>query len=417
MHELDETSKEGANVDIAHPSGATTAVPCAGARPGLAARLLGIAARSLVAAALAGLLVGGTMALHQRADANRAENRPEPHPLPVATLVLEDPRPVTITETFVGRIEPERTTSLAFERGGLVTEVLADEGDWVDEGAPVARLDTALLEAERDRLRGERRRLEAELSLARLTEERQRRLHEGGHAPLQRLDEAVLARTALDGAIEAIEAAIRRVEIELDKSTLPAPFAGTVGARFSDRGAIVEAGTPVVELLETGRPLARIGVTPEVARTLATGQRVDLAIDGQRIDGRVRAVRPDLSTATRTASVLVDVPATAGARFGDTVTFTHRRALGASGHAVPVSALKDAGRGLWSLMTIIEDGSGGFRIGREAVELLHVEGGTAIVRGTVRPGQRIVAAGLNRLVPGQSVVPAEAVADAAEAAR
>jgi len=377
----------------------------------LGAFVLGVSARLVAAGVIVGATVAGVSALHAAAEA-RDDVRPEVRP-PLPVLVVEA-RPETgyeVPERYVGRLEPAREARLAFERGGLVVEVAVEEGGRVEAGDAVARLDTALLEAERARLLAQREQAAAELELARLTLERQRSLNARGHAPDQRLDEARLNAAALSARLSQTDAAIRALEVDIAKSVLRAPFAGTVGARLADEGAVVAAGAPVADLLETGRPRARVGVSPEAAAALEAGARVRLTVAGREVPARLEALRPDLSTATRTVAALIALDAPP-APFGETVELTVARRVPAEGTWLPLTALVEGRRGLWSVFAAAPDGAGGHAVARESVEVLHVADGRAYVRGTLADGALVVAAGAHRVIPGQAVVPA---ADAASA--
>ncbi len=87
--------------------------------------------------------------------------------------------------------------------------------------------------------------------------------------------------------------------------------------------------------------------------------------------------------------------------------------------AVPVAALTASRRGLWAAYVAVPLGSSlpsdgrpdGRSDGRDAthradrreVELLHADGAVAYVRGPLRPGERLVVAGVARLVPGLEI--------------
>ncbi|HIP77638.1 MAG TPA: efflux RND transporter periplasmic adaptor subunit [Kiloniellaceae bacterium] len=366
-------------------------------------RLLRTSFIALVAAGFLASLAGGAALLHLRAAQSKAEGAHSFTPIPVASLVLEAASGYAVAERFVGRLEPAQQARIAFERSGLVTAVTVEEGEAVTTGAVVATLDTAILEAERDRLLGQRKQVIASLELARLTEGRQRVLRDRGHASEQRLDEARLGAVALEGELAALDAAIRRVDVDLDKSVVRAPFGGRIGARFIDNGSVVDAGTPVVDILETGRPQARIGVSPEAAAALSLGEVLGLSANGRALQARIAAIRPDLTTATRTVGVLFDLLGEPEVNFGDTVELYLSRPVAAEGFWLPISALTEGERGLWSVLTLQPGDNGSFRIGQEAVELLHTAGERVFVRGTLRAGDRVVANGRNRVVPGQQV--------------
>ena len=167
---------------------------------------------------------------------------------------------------------------------------------------------------------------------------------------------------------------------------------------------VVSAGTGVLDVLETDRPQARIGIAPEASSSLSVGQAVTVqAAAGQTVDGTIAAVRPDLSTATRTTTVLIDLAGPSPAAFGDTVALELTRRIDRRGAWVPVESLSEGDRGLWTVLVAGPADDGGAAVDRAAVEILHVQGDWVFVRGTLRDGDRLIDAGPHRVVPGQRV--------------
>lgn len=365
-------------------------------------RAVGLGGRLLVAVLFIGLAGGGIAALHLRAESQVAAGARLP--IPVSTEIVAMDSAYRIVDRFVGRLEPARETSLGFERAGLIMEMLVEEGDRVESGQLLARLDVEPLQAERAQLVAERDERVADLRLARLTSERQQRLHREGHASAQRYDEARLAVESLGAAIVRIEAAIRGIDIDLDKSLLRAPFAGRIAERMLDEGRVVSAGAPLFQLLESERPQARIGVSPDVAARLAVGEEVTLESGSWRQPAWLLALRPDLISGTRTVPALFALETVDGLPFGEVVELSVSRDVQAEGAWVPLSALSEGPKGLWQVLTVVEENSGDLQVGREAVDILHVAGSEAYVRGTLADGMRIIVSGSNRVVPGEPVV-------------
>ncbi|NBB84151.1 MAG: efflux RND transporter periplasmic adaptor subunit, partial [Alphaproteobacteria bacterium] len=358
---------------------------------------------------------GGIALLHAAPDPDAVDQAAtQADALPVRVVAAERQDGHTVSARFAGRLEPARRTALAFDAGGTLSAVLVDEGDAVALGDVVARLDTDRVEAQRRRLRASLASVEAELELARRTLERQQVLEQQGHASTQRLDEARLAVDALDARRAEVAAAVGEVDVALDKAVLRAPFAGTVAARHVDEGAVVGAGRPVLDLLETGRSEARIGVSPDAAATLTVGDTVAVAAGGRRLEARVTALRPDLSTGTRTVTVLLSVATPAATAYGDVVEVTVERPVATSGFWLPMTALVEGERGLWTVYTVRPAPDGGGRVvGQEAVEVRHTEGDRVYVAGTLTDGAVVIADGTHRVIPGQRVRPVEADTPAA----
>lgn len=352
------------------------------------------------AAVIGGLTVGGIAALQHR---TQEEDAPTRHPpIAVTTDAIALQSHYQTTTRYVGRLEPARQTELAFEQGGLVLAILAEEGDTVRAGDVIAKLDTRRLAANRLELEAQLRELEAERKLAELTLDRQSSLREKGWSPQQREDEAIASLGRISAAIDRVAAQIALVDIDLDKSSLVAPYDGTVGARFVDEGAVVAAGAPVATLFETGRPQARIGLPPNVVATLEADRVYEIEIGSRTLGARLVAERPDMLTETGTVPVLFDLQSAHDLPFREIAALVVDTDVDAHGTWLPISALTEGRKGLWSVLVV--DGEGATaRLKSESVEVIHLDGERAYVRGTFHEGERIVTNGTHRVVAGQQV--------------
>ncbi|MEO0997898.1 MAG: efflux RND transporter periplasmic adaptor subunit, partial [Pseudomonadota bacterium] len=172
--------------------------------------------------------------------------------LAVATEVLVTEDGYTALIRYAGRVEAGRRSQLGFELGGEIAAIAVDDGDPVGAGDVLARLDTARLRAQRAEAAAAvaAAAADAELAAATLARVREARSYDGV-SPLE-LDQAEQRAAAADAARAAAAAVVERIDVELDKSTLRAPYAGTVVARWSvDEGQIVAQGQPVVDLQES----------------------------------------------------------------------------------------------------------------------------------------------------------------------
>lgn len=360
--------------------------------------------------------IGAVTFLHQRAAAE-TDLEPTP-PLPVSVVAAHIENGFDVLQEYAGRLEPARETRLSFERAGLVVEVLVEQGDLVERGDLIAKLDVAPLAAQRKRLLASRRELEARLALARATKKRRSQLQGRGFDSDQSYDEARYDAQSLESQIEGVAAEIEALDIDLGKSSLRAPYSGAIAERQLDEGAVVSAGAVVALLQEVGRPQARVGVPPRVAAGLSTGHRYALEIGGRQTTATLVAVRPDLDTAARTVVALFDVVSDKSLPpMGEVVRLGVSKRIHAPGAWLPLSALKEGDEGLWNVLTVVDDERGasggnannGPTVRQEAVELVHVAGENAYVRGTLASGARVISAGVNRIVHGQRVTIAEAV--------
>lgn len=205
-----------------------------------------------------------------------------------------------------GRIEAEQVLVSA-KLAGRVAQVLVEEGQTVDAGEVVARMDTAELEAqlaggEAQVRRAEKSIAEAEASIAQresqrtLAEqeyERASTLKERGFGTIQSLDirqsELNVALAALkaaqasldeaDAAADAARAEVARIRSQIDDSTLKAPRRGRVEYKLVQSGEVVAAGAPIVTLLDLSDVYMTVFVPARVAGRLALGDEARIVLD------------------------------------------------------------------------------------------------------------------------------------------
>lgn len=340
------------------------------------------------------------LALHARAATEEAP--PAGPALTVDATTIAVVSHYTMQESYVGRVEAARETMPAAERPGLLTEVLVEEGDRVTAGATLAQLDQRPLVLSRMRLLAERAAIDAEIELAERTTDRRSRLVGDGWASGQAYDDARFSVAGLSAQRAALEAEIAQIDLDIEKSTIIAPFDGRIATRLVDEGTVVAAGTALMRIQETARPQARIGVPADRADGLSMGDPVRLDYQGQTLKGQVAAITPDLDVATWTIPVLIDLPPEARVTMGQIIRLALERRVETPGAWVDLTALQEAERGLWSIMTVMrEDGADVVR--REAVEILHIQNDRAFVRGTFANGARVITQGSHRISAGQTV--------------
>lgn len=324
--------------------------------------------------------------------------------LPVQILVADAAEGYSVRRKFVGRVEASRESDVGFELAGLVAGINVVEGDRVVQGQALALLDTALLKARRNELVTSRARAQADLDLARSTRQRVNELNARDFASSQSRDEARESFNAAAASLANAESAIASVDVQIRKGQLTAPFDAVVANRFVDEGTVISPGAPVLRLLENTRPEARIEVAGDSLGELVVGQVYELEIGSRVTSGRLRALRPERDDITRGVDALftLELPFES-VRRGDLVRLTVQERIVEPGFALPLSALTESARGLWAVYVAEPDGKGAAVLSRRQVELLHHDGESVFVRGTLKSGDAVVTEGLHRLVPGQSV--------------
>ena len=322
------------------------------------------------------------------------------HPISVITVEMQDH--YTRERSFTGRATAAQVSKLGFELGGTVSTVSVDDGDMVTKGRALASLDTARLNAQKNQLLAKHDELASNLAFADRNYARAKKTHKQGHISDQQLDSARNAYDSIKASSKALDANIEAVDVELDKSTLTAPFDGVVNRRLIDEGTVVSAGMPLFEIIASGQVEAKIGVTDDIAEALKAGTNFRL-IDGRydAVTGTFHNVVSSIRSETRTrmATFMLDEGA---ASDGELITLLIDNDVTMRGTWLPIRALTADVRGLWRVYKI-SDIEGEKRVRFENVQLLHTSGEMAYVTGSIKDGDQIVSGGVDRLALNQLV--------------
>jgi len=363
-------------------------------------RVLTVTVTLVVCGAAAAAVIGGFSLIAAEGDVAPGVAAPR---TPVGVMSVDLAPGYTVTRRFTGQVEAAARTDLGFELGGRITEVLVEEGDVVDAGTVLARLDTSALIPERAALEAELAALAADAELARLTLARSDALTERGFRSVAAQDDARLTLARAEAGMAAVRARIAGVDVRLEKSVLTAPWPARIGARMADPGQTAAAGQTVLVLFDTQPARARVGLPPELAAGLAVGDSVTVLLGGAELVATLRQIRPDLDSNTRSRSVVVTLPEGVEPVLGDTVALLLAQTVDDPGFWAPLGALREGARGSWSVMAL-ETSPEGDRTLPAAVEVIHSDGNRVFLRGALPPGARIVAEAPDRVAPGQLVL-------------
>ena len=359
--------------------------------------------KSLWAVALAiGLSLGGTALIKANKVTTTSVERT---PMPVAATLYSQQATFTRDARYLGVIRAGSDSVVGFEVAGVLTSLTATEGMRVSPGDVLAQLGTDRRQARLDAAAAAFERVVAERAQSEARAERIARLVEAGSASEQDYDDARFAAQALSAAENTAAAQRQSAQLELEKSTLRAPYEAVVAERLAQTGAVVAPGTPVLRLVTAAGREAHVGVPADVARRLVSGHTYSLLLQGEQVTAELRSIRDDLDPNTLTVGTVFDLPADARVAVGESALLQIAETVYSAGGWLPISALLEAPRGLWDVLTITPDAEGKQRAQRESVEILYTRGNEVFVRGTLANEVAVVASGLQRISPGDLVEP------------
>ena len=324
--------------------------------------------------------------------------------LPVKAMLLKTTDHYQQQQIFTGVVESDQTSPLSFEIAGQVQSLAVDEGDEVEIDQPLVTLNTRRLRAAFDEANAALDEARATLKLRQTTYQRFEKLAAANAVSAQELDVAEENQGRAQAAVNRQRAALQRIQVDLDKSVLSAPFDGVITQRLVDEGQVVNSGETVL-VLQTRALQARIAFPmnrfDEQTFDLIRGQAVMLKKPHNTpIPAVVKAVLPIRNPRTQTVDVLFKL-LQAQLQAGDLIQYANERQIADQGHWVPLSALTETIRGLWGVYVINDN-----TVERHVVEVLSFDQQRAFVRGLTTENELVIVAdGIQRLVPGQRVLP------------
>ena len=197
----------------------------------------------------------------------------------------------------VGSLRSDETIIVRPEVAGRVAQILFREGERVEKGQPLVKLDASVQQADLDKAR-------ANLSLTRTKFERSNDLIKQGFLSTQARDEA-------ENQYKVAVAEAELMKARIEKTTIVAPFSGTIGLRQVSTGDYVKEGQDIVNL-ESLDPLKVDFRLPELALPqVRNGQTLQITLDAlpdRTYDGRVIAINPLIDAAGRSIVIRAQVP-------------------------------------------------------------------------------------------------------------
>ena len=348
----------------------------------------------------AGIVIFGSDAIEANVEPTIST---EAKPMPVTVERFELETSYSASTRFLGVVEAASDSNVGFEVAGVLSALDAKEGDFVTTGQPLGRLDIRQQSAALALAKAQEKEVAAQLELAKLNLQRVNSLLAQSLVSQREADDARLTVEATQARLETTRASVRNAEIVIEKSELRAPFDAVVSKRITEPGSIVGPNVPIVRLVSVGEREAHVGISPKFANMAEIGESYTLFIEGKAIPARLRSVGADVDPQTLTVLAVLTLPKDQPIRVGQTVALEFEERVNETGGWLPITALLEGDKGLWTVLVTKEDASGELITARESVEVVYSEGERVFVRGTVADETNVVASGMQRLSPGSPV--------------
>ncbi|HEX5008921.1 MAG TPA: efflux RND transporter periplasmic adaptor subunit [Planctomycetota bacterium] len=140
-----------------------------------------------------------------------------------------------------GYVVARRQAALSTDIQGRVVELRVEEGDHVKAGDVIARLDTSEQEATRDRIKADLLTARAQAEWASIDYERKAPLITAGAVSQADVDQARVERDRTAAHVASLEAGLAEIEVQINKSSVYAPFDGVITAKNAEEGEVVSS--------------------------------------------------------------------------------------------------------------------------------------------------------------------------------
>ena len=345
---------------------------------------------------------------------------------PPSTVIVRPAEEQEIVEFLpvTGTLRAVRRAEVAARESAAVDALTVDEGDLVEVGAVIARLDPRRIEAQQAEASASLTAARAEMTQREAEHERavqdeammrglwaQRAVAEREYLDSVRGLKVAAARE--NAARESIEAASKRLDLlEVRRADLEvkAPFTGRVVERHTELGEWLREGDPVVTLVSTGEVEAWLQLPERHVAALKKTfpETVELRVPGR--SGTIRADRlsliPDVEGRSRSFNLIVHVPDPERSLTpGSSVQASVPLGKPAKRLVVSSDAVLKSYAGTYVFIPE-RSGDGPPRAKRVPVEVLFERNGQSILgEGALKAGDAVIVEGNERLFPNTPLDP------------
>lgn len=308
----------------------------------------------------------------------------------------------SLSYKYAGQVRGRYESPLAFRVSGKVIKRLVEPGSIVQPGNLLMQLDAADIQLNIDAYESQVNSARAQLDLAGKTLERSRSLYEQKAISKAEYDRAQSAYDSAQGAYNQAVAQSRQALNSFDYCDLRADTSGTITSVNVEIGQVVQAGTPVLTLVQDGEIEVEISVPENRIEEFRRAKQIKVsfwAIPDLSIDGQIREISPVALSTARTFNVrvtLINPPPEI--KLGMTASVSvNGSGDGAAIAGIPLSAVYQTGDSpaVW----VVSNETVGLR----KIKIDGFESEQVKVTEGLNEGEIIVTAGVHKLMEGQKV--------------
>ena len=329
-------------------------------------------------------------------------------PMPVDIVTLEA-KPVEQTTEFVGTVKSRRSTEIQPQVEGFITRIAARPGQRVSSGDLLMEIDSRVQQGQLASLDSVRAQRENDVAYARQESDRANKLLAAGASSQMDADRAANDLKAAEAQLRTVQEQIRTARTDLGYYRVTAPTAGVVGDIPVREGDRVTKATALTSIDANAGLEVYINVPVQQATKLRLGLPVRIVDDaGVTVaEEKINFVAPSVDEKTQTVLVKTQVSVPGTLR---TAQYVRSFVIWSTepGLLVPVTAVTRINGQWFAFVAEAGEGGKGLVARQRSVELGPVVGNFYTVQKGVKAGERLVAAGIQKIRDGSPVQQAPA---------
>jgi len=210
-----------------------------------------------------------------------------------------------------GTLEPDREAVLRAQVSGSVLQTYADQGQAVNAGTVLARIDASGIQ---DAYTSARAGLVSARNAADVAAKdlaRNEKLLAAGAIAERDIDQSRRASIAAQAALEDANSRLATAEKAYRSTTVTAPFSGVVSERPVSAGDVVQPGTALFTVVDPSSMRLEASVPAEQLASIRIGVTVDFTVSGypgRQFVGRITRINPTADPTTRQVRIYVSIP-------------------------------------------------------------------------------------------------------------
>lgn len=232
-----------------------------------------------------------------------------------------------LSERLSGTVIARNQVEIYPEISGRIAEVLVQDGQRVEEGEPIIRIEDRQYEEQVQQAeanlrinRAQLRQAESRYKELESRYNRQKRLADQDLSSEQELETLAAELESAEADVELAEAQVDQAQSDLEeqedqlsKTVVRAPINGTVGQRNAERGMQISSSTQLFTIGDLDQLRVQVILTDNMLRNIEIGQSARVytgfTVDGSEnvLDAELARISPFLNNVTRSTEAEIDV--------------------------------------------------------------------------------------------------------------